>query len=198
MVLQPLAHLSHGLPSRIRGIRVICGSYFRVIFPANPNRVRSLQPPMALVSIAFTVLTLVAALAPDHAIGGAGTAVSTQAEADADGLTPLMRAAARGDLAQVTALLGKGSDPDASTPAQRVTALMCAAYFGHTPVIKALLGKGAKMELKDAQGAAAVDWAALGDHAELEKTLTGPNVSLNPFLNTGIMPIWLMDKAAGK
>jgi ankyrin repeat protein len=153
---------------------------------------------MALVPIAFTVLTLVAALAPDRAIVGTGPAASTQAEADADGLTPLMRAAARGDLAQVAALLGKGSEPDASTPAQRVTALMCAAYFGHAAVIKALLAKGARRELKDAQGAAAVDWAALGDHPELEKALTGPNVSLNPFLNTGIMPIWLMDKAAGQ
>jgi ankyrin repeat protein len=128
----------------------------------------------------------------------AGHPLPIQTEADADGLTPLMRAAARGDLAQVTALLGKGSEPDASTPAQRVTALMCAAYFGHAAVIKALLAKGARLELKDAQGAAAVDWAALGDHPELEKALTGPHVSLNPFLNTGIMPIWLMDRAAGQ
>jgi ankyrin repeat protein len=117
---------------------------------------------------------------------------------DPDGLTPLMRAAARGDLAQVNALLGKGSEPDASTPAQRVTALMCAAYFGHAAVVKALLANGARVELKDAQGAAAVDWAALGDHPELEKSLTGPGAALNPFLNTGIMPIWLMDKAAGQ
>lgn len=117
---------------------------------------------------------------------------------DPDGLTPLMRAAARGDLAQVAALLDKGADPNATTPAQRVSALMCAAYFGRVEVIKALLVKGAKLEQKDAQGAAAVDWAALGDHPELEKTLTGPGAALNPFLNTGLMPIWLMDKAAGQ
>ena len=117
---------------------------------------------------------------------------------DPDGLTPLMRAAARGDLAQVTALLDEGADPNAGTPSQRVTALMCAAYFGHAPVVQALLAKGAKPGQKDAQGAAAVDWAALGDHPELEKSLTGPGASLNPFLNTGLMPIWLMDKAAGR
>jgi len=128
----------------------------------------------------------------------AGHPLPMQGAADPDGLTPLMRSAARGDLAQANALLGQGADPNASTPAQRVTALMCAAYFGHAPVIKALLAKGARLELKDAQGAAAVDWGALGDHPELEKILTGPGAALNPFLNTGIMPIWLMDKAAGQ
>jgi ankyrin repeat protein len=117
---------------------------------------------------------------------------------DPDGLTPLMRAAARGDTKQVAALLAKGADPNATTTPQRVTALMCAAYFGRVDVIKALVANGAKIELKDAQGAAAVDWAALGDHPELETLLTGPNVALNPFLNTGIMPMWLMDKAAGQ
>jgi len=125
-------------------------------------------------------------------------AVLAGATQDPDGLTPLMRAAARGDAAQVTALLDKGAAPDASTPAQRITALMCAAYFGHTRVITVLVSRGASITQKDAQGAAAVDWAALGDHPELEKTLTGPNVALNPFLNTGLMPMWLMDKAAGQ
>lgn len=115
---------------------------------------------------------------------------------DPDGLTPLMRAAARGDEALVTSLLDRGADPNASTPAQRITALMCASYFGHVGVIRVLVARGASIVLKDAQGAAAVDWAALGDHPELEKTLTGPNVALNPFLNTGLMPMWLMDKAA--
>lgn len=125
-------------------------------------------------------------------------AVLAGATQDPDGLTPLMRAAARGDAAQVTALLDKGAAPDASTPAQRITALMCAAYFGHARVITVLVSRGASIAQKDAQGAAAVDWAALGDHPELEKTLTGPNVALNPFLNTGLMPMWLMDKAAGQ
>lgn len=125
-------------------------------------------------------------------------AVLAGATQDPDGLTPLMRAAARGDAAQVTGLLDNGAAPDASTPAQRITALMCAAYFGHTRVITVLVSRGASITQKDAQGAAAVDWAALGDHPELEKTLTGPNVALNPFLNTGLMPMWLMDKAAGQ
>jgi ankyrin repeat protein len=152
---------------------------------------------MVIVAVALAVLSLAVSDTAGGAFERAGLPAAGQAE-DPDGLTPLMRAAARGDLAQVNTLLAKGADPNATTAAQRVTALMCAAYFGHAPVIKALLGKGAKLELKDAQGAAAVDWAALAGHTELEKMLTAPGASLNPFLNPGIMPIWLMDKAAGQ
>jgi ankyrin repeat protein len=117
---------------------------------------------------------------------------------DADGVTPLMRAAARANGADVKALLDKGADPNYRHSTTRVTALMVAAYFGHVDVVKTLLARGARMELKDAVGAAAADWAAQNGHAELEQMLTGPTVSLNPFLNTGTLAFWLMDKAAGK
>lgn len=117
---------------------------------------------------------------------------------DADGVTPLMRAAARGVVAEVKTLLDKGADPNYPHSTTRVTALMVAAYFGRVEVVKVLLGGGAKMELKDSAGAAAADWAAQNGHAALEQLLTGPAVSLNPFLNTGTMAFWLMDKAAGK
>jgi Ankyrin repeats (3 copies) len=152
---------------------------------------------MLKAPLVFTVLVLSLVAWPRAALARDPSAATVQAAADPDGLTPLMRAAARGDAAQVNTLLASGANPNVSTPAQRVTALMCAAYFGHAPVIKALVARGARIELKDAQGAAAVDWAALGDHPELEKTLTGPGVALNPFINA-TMPIWLMDKAAGQ
>jgi ankyrin repeat protein len=150
---------------------------------------------MLKASIVLSVLALAAAAPPAALFAREGA--PAQATADPDGLTPLMRAAARGDVAGVDKLLAAGADPNVATPAQRVTALMCAAYFGHGPVIKVLLARGARIEIKDAQGAAAVDWAALGDHPELEKALTGPGVALNPFVNS-TMPIWLMDKAAGQ
>ena len=153
---------------------------------------------MLKTPLVVAVLTLAACAPPGAAFAREASPAPTQAAADPDGLTALMRAAASGNLGQVNTLLAGGAEPNASTPAQRVTALMCAAYFGHAAVIKALLARGARVELKDAQGAAAVDWAALGGHPELEKTLSGPGAALNPFLNTGIMPIWLMDKAAGQ
>lgn len=152
---------------------------------------------MLKASLVPSVLALAVAAWPCAALARELPPATVQAAADPDGVTPLMRAAARGELAQVEKLLASGADPNAVTPAQRVTALMCAAYFGHAQVIKTLVARGAKIELKDAQGAAAVDWAALGDHPELEKTLTGPGVALNPFINA-TMPIWLMDKAAGQ
>ncbi|MEW6323470.1 MAG: fumarylacetoacetate hydrolase family protein [Acidobacteriota bacterium] len=117
---------------------------------------------------------------------------------DGDGLTALMRAAARGDAAAVRALLAQGADPNVAGDPQRVTALMCAAYFGHAEVVQLLVARGARLDVKDATGAAAVDWAAVAGHAALEPLLTGPTASLNPFLNTGLLPFWLMDKAAGK
>ncbi len=158
------------------------------------------------MSMSSARTALVAALAvagSGHliALGGplpAATVDHRHGQEDADGITPLMRAAARGQLGELGGLLAKGTDVNARTTEQRVTALMFAAYFGHADAVKALLAKGARLDLKDAQGAAAVDWASLGGHPELEKPLTGPGATLNPFLNTGQMPIWLMDKAAGK
>lgn len=117
---------------------------------------------------------------------------------DADGLTALMRAAARGDAAAVTGLAGKGADVNRQAAGTRITALMCAAYFGHTEAVKTLLARGAKADLKDASGASAADWAAAGSHDAAGDLLAKAGSQLNPFLNIGVMPFALMDKAAGK
>ena len=117
---------------------------------------------------------------------------------DADGLTPLMRAAARGDVTSVGDLIGRGAAVDAQAAGTRVTALMCAAYFGHVEVVKALLAKSAKPDLKDATGASAADWAATGSRDAAADVLGKAGSQLNPFLNVGVMPFGLMDKAAGK
>jgi len=121
-----------------------------------------------------------------------------QPAADADGLTPLMRAAARGDAAQVTALLAGGADPNAAHAEVRVTPLMFAAYSGHDAVVQLLLDKGARPNGKDAAGASAADWAAQNGHQATAERLTKAGAQLNPFLNIGVLPFALMDKAAGK
>lgn len=118
--------------------------------------------------------------------------------ADADGLTALMRAAARGDVRQVSDLLAKGVDVDVQTAGARLSALMCAAYFGHVDVVKALLARRAKPDLKDAAGASAADWASTGSHDAAAEVLIKAGSQLNPFLNVGVLPFGLMDKAAGK
>ena len=58
--------------------------------------------------------------------------------------------------------------------------------------------RGAKPDLKDATGASAADWAGAGSHAAAGDVLAKAGSQLNPFLNVGVMPFALMDKAAGK
>ena len=115
---------------------------------------------------------------------------------DADGLTPLMRAAARGDVTTVTTLVAGGADVNATHAELRLSPLMFAAYFGHDAVVRRLLDAGARANVKDAAGASAADWATAGDHAATTDALTKAGAQLNPFLNVGVMPFALMDKAA--
>ena len=114
----------------------------------------------------------------------------------ADGLTALMRAAARGDAAAVTALVSAGADVNTPHEELRMSPLMFAAYFGKDAVVRVLLEKGAKANLKDAAGASAADWATAGDHPTTTDLVTTAGAQLNPFLNVGVLPFALMDKAA--
>lgn len=117
---------------------------------------------------------------------------------DADGLTALMRAAARAEAPALQALVAKGANLNQQSDGTRLTALMCAAYFGYTEIVKTLLARGATPDLKDASGASAADWASAGGHAATVDVLATAGSQLNPFLNLGVMPFSLMDKAAGK
>ena len=118
------------------------------------------------------------------------------AAVDADGLTALMRAAARGDASAVTALVAAGADVNAPQAELRLSPLMFAAYFGKDAVVRLLLEKGARANLKDAAGASAADWATAGDHPAMTDLLAKAGAQLNPFLNVGVLPFALMDKAA--
>lgn len=117
---------------------------------------------------------------------------------DADGLSALMRAAARGDIAAVTSQAAAGADVNAGHAQLRLTPLMFAAYGGHDAVVRLLLEKGATPNLKDANGASAADWASQGGHESTAGLLTKAGAQLNPFLNVGVLPFGLMDTAAGK
>ncbi|MGD9902487.1 MAG: ankyrin repeat domain-containing protein [Vicinamibacterales bacterium] len=127
----------------------------------------------------------------------AGQAAAVDAP-DGDGLTALMRASARGDAAAVTALIGRRADVNRQAEGTRITALMCAAYFGHTEVVKTLLARGARPDVKDASGASAADWAGAASRDAAGDVLAKAGSQLNPFLNIGVMPFALMDKAASK
>lgn len=88
---------------------------------------------------------------------------------DAEKLTQLMRASARGDRGLVTQLLADGADPNVRSREQSVTALMFAAYFGHTEVVNLLLEKGAAVDAKDGGGNGPIDWAAVGGRKDIAK-----------------------------
>lgn len=122
----------------------------------------------------------------------------TSPATDGDGLTPLMRAAARGDTSAVTTLVAGGAAVNAVHDDTRLTPLMFAAYFGHDAAVRLLLDKGAQANLKDATGASAADWAGQGGHDTTATVLQKAGAQMNPFLNVGVLPFALMDKAAGK
>ena len=130
-------------------------------------------------------------------IGSLQTASAVNTE-DAQKVTPLMRAAAVGDLKQVTALLAKGADPNLQSSANGVTALMCAAYFGHLQVVQALVAKDARLDQKDRNGGGAVDWAVAGEREQVDQWLESKGATINPFLNLFSFPVAFMDLAAGK
>lgn len=117
---------------------------------------------------------------------------------DVDGLTALMRAAARGDAAGVATIVAGGADVNAVHGETRLTPLMFAAYFGHDAVVRLLIEKGAQPNLKDATGASAADWAGQGGYDGTATLLQKAGAQLNPFLNVGVLPFALMDRAAGK
>lgn len=129
---------------------------------------------------------------------GLAQAPSAINQEDAQKLTPLMRASARGDLGEVKALLTKGAEPNHQSSEQGVTALMCAAYFGHLDVVKVLVAKGAKVDLKDRNGGGAIDWAVAGDKTDVDQWLQSKGAALNPFLNIFSFPVSLMDLAKSK
>ena len=141
--------------------------------------------------IATTLLALMTAI-------GSMQAASLLDKEDGQQLTSLMRAAAAGDLKQVTALLGKGADPNVQSSANGVTALMCAAYFGHLEVVQALVNKGSRLDQKDRNGGGAVDWAVAGDREQVDAWLESRGATINPFLNLFSFPVAFMDLAAGK
>lgn len=81
-------------------------------------------------------------------------------EHDDFGQTQLMRAALRGDVARVQALLQRGADPNA-VDSWDTTALMLAAGKGHAAVVRLLLQHGAQVDARDSCGRSALMAAAL-------------------------------------
>jgi ankyrin repeat protein len=91
----------------------------------------------------------------------ASAIVGISAQAPAPGVAEAFYPAIRnGDMAQVTALIQKGSDVNAKERRGGATPLMHAAAIGSLDTMRLLLDKGADVNARNAAGASALLWAA--------------------------------------
>src|SRR5439155_5747809 len=112
---------------------------------------------------------------------------------DKHGVTPLMNAAAAGQLRVAEALIEHHANVNASSPAG-TTPLMAAAWNGNKALVELLLNNGANVNAKDRSSESALMLAVRARHAEVVKVLldkgaradahddTWPALSLAAFL----------------
>jgi hypothetical protein len=93
----------------------------------------------------------------------------------------LMRAAERGDIAEVRRALKKGANIDASVircDHNDMTPLMKAAQYGHTKICELLIENGANIEAVDDVGKTALIYAAWWNHLETCRLLIENGASM--------------------
>jgi ankyrin repeat protein/predicted aspartyl protease len=94
----------------------------------------------------------------------------------------LVKAALRGDVAAVQALLAKGADINANIGA---TALIMASQGGHGEVVQVLLAKGAEVNAKATDGRTALMMASQNRHGEVVQVLLAKGADVNAKANDG-------------
>ena len=90
----------------------------------------------------------------------------------------LRKAAKKGDLAQLEALLRGGANPDSADKKGR-TALIEAAVEGQAAAVRLLLQNGARPNLQDEEGFTALRAAAVAGHSETVRALLDGGADLN-------------------
>jgi ankyrin repeat protein len=114
-----------------------------------------------------------------------------------NGITDLMVAASRGELARVEALLREGADANAHD-AFGQTALMYAASAGHQAIVEELIDAGANVEARNRNNKSSFDLAGARGHAAVATLLRnarlflaardGDLAKLNELLDGGVDP----------
>ena len=114
----------------------------------------------------------------NHIFLGITALILTSAVAHAGDGEDLLKAAAAGDLAQVRALLEKGTDIDhqAQTGA---TTLIVASQEGHEEIVQALLAKGAEIDHQAKNGFTALTIASQNGHEGVVQALLARGAEIN-------------------
>lgn len=96
---------------------------------------------------------------------------AVQEGSDANGVTPLMKAALRGDESTVRKLLDQGADVN-SRDRDGETALMAAGYNGNVRVVRLLLDRGADVNPRSRKGYTAFDLAVKRGNDDVRRLLS--------------------------
>ena len=91
----------------------------------------------------------------------------------------MIKAAFKGDIATVKALLAKGAEINAKLKDSGWTALMLAASEGHTEIVKFLLSKGADVNAKSAIKDTSLIRAAREGHTDTVQALLANGAEVN-------------------
>jgi ankyrin repeat protein len=110
---------------------------------------------------------------------------------DEDGWTPLLWAAADGNVQTIEALLDAGADSGAVTRRERQDALMLAAKWNRVEVVAALLRRGASAQHRDSIGWTALMWAALKGRADVVAVLLDGGAKVETTDSDGNTPLIL-------
>jgi uncharacterized protein len=97
-------------------------------------------------------------------------ALSTKADVNRTGWTPLHYAATAGNVEITQFLLNQGAMINARSP-NNTTPLMMAVFNGNEEVIKLLLDKGADLKMRNDQGYTAIDVAAAYNKEDIQQGL---------------------------
>lgn len=100
----------------------------------------------------------------------------------------LYAAARCGDVAQISALLDRGADPNESGDEHGTTALTIAAYQGHVEAVRLLLDRGAEVDLPNEFGSRPLFVAATNAKVRVISMLLNAGASLTVEADGGLTP----------